>query len=821
MAPSDPEPALPGGSDAGPGLNPDQLDAVTHPTGPLLVLAGAGSGKTRVLTRRIAHLIGERGVSPLAILAITFTNKAAGEMKERVADLVGPVAHRMWVSTFHSACVRILRRDGGRLGFRSGFGIYDQGDAVRLTGYVVRDQGLDVKRFQARAVHSKISFAKNEGHTAGQYVEHAMGPYEKRIGEVFVEYQTRLHKANAMDFDDLLGNAVRLLREHPDVLDHYRQRFEHVLVDEYQDTNVVQNGLVMLLGKVHRNVCVVGDSDQAIYRFRGADIRNIRDFEKSFHDATVVVLDQNYRSTQTILDAANAVITKNLSRRPKELWTDAGSGDPITRFRADDENDEARWVVGQLRRMHDGGRPWTDMAVFYRTNAQSRAVEEQLVTLGVPYKVVGGRRFYDRREVRDAMAYLRLAANPADEVAAKRVLNVPKRGVGDTSVARVDAHAAGAGIAFIEALRDAEAAGVSGRAATGIRSFLEMVDALGKAVDDGPATVLEVALERSGYLDELRADPSIEAEGRLENLSELVGFAGEFDAVDEFLERVALVADTDDLPDGDRPGGESADGDPAEGDPVNEPDSGQVVLMTMHAAKGLEYPVVCIVGMEDGVFPHERALGDPEELEEERRLAYVGITRAREHLMLTHAWSRMLHGQTQYNPPSRFIDEIPSELLVDAEGSRKTNRRRDDNWFGAGAGRSRSGDTDWLGAPRRSSASEADRRAFGKQDEPAGRVFGGGTGGSGPTRSPGESSSGAHELGLRTGDDVVHRAWGEGVVLAVHGEGDRAEAVVRFASKGEKRLLLAWAPLVRPGDLSGEGSDAGSGEGPDTAPVDG
>ncbi|MBT6372009.1 MAG: UvrD-helicase domain-containing protein, partial [Acidimicrobiaceae bacterium] len=378
MALSEPESAPDGGSDTGSGLNPDQLDAVTHLTGPLLVVAGAGSGKTRVLTRRIAHLIGERGVSPFAILAITFTNKAAGEMKERVAELVGSVANRMWVSTFHSACVRILRRDGDRLGFPSSFSIYDQGDAVRLTGYVVRDQGLDIKRFPARTVHSAISAAKNEGRTAGQYVEHAMGPYEKRIGEVFVSYQARLLAAGAMDFDDLLGNAVRLLREHPDVLDHYRQRFEHVLVDEYQDTNVVQNDLVMLLASGHRNVCVVGDSDQSIYRFRGADIRNILEFERSFPDATVVVLDQNYRSTQTILDAANAVITRNVGREPKELWTDAGSGEPIIRFRADDENDEARWVVSQLRRLHDGGRPWTDMAVFYRTNAQSRAVEEQL-----------------------------------------------------------------------------------------------------------------------------------------------------------------------------------------------------------------------------------------------------------------------------------------------------------------------------------------------------------------------------------------------------------------------------------------------------------
>ena len=352
----EPEPAAAAATTDAPGLNPDQLDAVIHPTGPLLVVAGAGSGKTRVLTRRIAHLIGERGVSPFAILAITFTNKAAGEMKDRVADLVGPVAHRMWVSTFHSACVRILRRDGDRLDFPSSFSIYDQGDAVRLTGYVVRDLGLDVKRFPARALHSVISSAKNEGLSAKDYVERSQGPYEKHIGDVFVEYQARLRIAYAMDFDDLLGNAVLLLREHPDVLDQYRQRFEHVLVDEYQDTNVVQNELVMLLGAGHRNVCVVGDSDQSIYRFRGADIRNILEFERSFPDATIVVLDQNYRSTQTILDAANAVITKNVGRKPKELWTDAGSGDPITRFRADDEDDEARWVVDQLRRMHDEGR---------------------------------------------------------------------------------------------------------------------------------------------------------------------------------------------------------------------------------------------------------------------------------------------------------------------------------------------------------------------------------------------------------------------------------------------------------------------------------
>ena len=749
------------------GLNPAQVDAVTHPSGPLLVVAGAGSGKTRVLTRRIAHLVVERGVSPFAILAITFTNKAAGEMKERVAALVGPVAHDMWVSTFHSACVRILRRDAGLLGYPSRFSIYDQGDAVRLTGYVVRDLGLDVKRYPARAVHASVSSAKNEGRSAADYVEHAMGPYEGRIGEVFTEYQARLLKAGAMDFDDLLGNAVRLLRSQPDVLERYRGRFQHILVDEYQDTNQVQNDLVMLLGSAHRNVCVVGDSDQSIYRFRGADIRNILEFERAFPDATVVVLDQNYRSSQTILDAANAVITRNPGRQPKHLWTDAGPGDRIVRYRADDEVDEARWVVGRLRSLHGEGRRWSDMAVFYRTNAQSRAVEEQMVNLGVPYRVVGGTRFYDRREVRDAMAYLKLAANPADEVAARRVLNVPRRGVGDTSVARVDALAAASGIGFVAALRDTAAAGVSGRAATGIGGFLDLLDHLSETVDDGPATVLSAALDRSGYLDELRVEHTIESEGRLENLAELVGAASGFDSVEDFLERVGLVADTDDLPDDD--------------------DAGQVLLMTMHAAKGLEYPVVFVVGMEDGVFPHLRALGDPDELAEERRLAYVGITRARQRLFLSHAWSRMLHGQTQYNPPSRFLDEIPSDLMVEAEGSRRVGGR-------GGAPRSTagpSGGRGWLDPvpPRHGGRGEAGA-------EPEGQVFGGGRGG--PARDPGPSSTMAHELGLAAGDDVVHRAWGDGVVLSVSGEGDRAEAVVRFAGRGDKRLLLAWAPLERP-----------------------
>ncbi len=777
MAPSDPE-----APEAG--LNPAQLDAVTHPTGPLLVVAGAGSGKTRVLTRRVAHLIAERDVSPFGILAITFTNKAAAEMKERVAALVGPVAHGMWVSTFHSACVRMLRSDAEHIGFPSRFSIYDQGDAVRLTGYVIRDLNLDSKRFPARAIHASISASKNEGVGSSTYTDRATGPFEKRIAEVFVEYQKRLQRAGAMDFDDLLANTVHLLRSNPDVLEKHRRRFQHILVDEYQDTNQVQNELVMLLAEEHRNLCVVGDSDQSIYRFRGADIRNILDFETAFPDATVVVLDQNYRSTQTILDAANAVITRNAGRTPKELWTDTGPGESIVAYRAGDEEDEARWVVERIRSLCTGdGFRWSDMAVFYRTNAQSRVIEERLVRSGVPYKVVGGTRFYERREIRDAMAYLKLAANPADEVAAKRVLNVPKRGVGDTSVRRIDALAEATGCGFLEALYRCSEAGVSGRAVGGVRSFLELHETLIGRVDDGPAAVLEAALAGSGYLDELTAEHSVEADGRLENLAELVGVARDFDDVADFLEQVGLVADTDDIPDpaDDLDGGESGSG---------TPDDGEVVLMTLHAAKGLEYPVVFIIGMEDGVFPHMRSLGDPDQLEEERRLAYVGITRARQRLHLSHARCRMLHGQTQYNPPSRFLEEIPDGLVKEVDAGRAAGSHSTATGWGTGSRRTGgSEDRSWFG-PTRTPDDDADKDG----DEPGGMIFGKGTG----TRSTGSSSTGAHDLGLQAGDEVVHSAWGDGVVVSVSGAGDRAEAVVRFPTKGENRLLLAWAPLIRP-----------------------
>ena len=730
------------------GLNPDQLDAVVHTDGPLLVVAGAGSGKTRVLTHRIAHLVGEHGVNPMRILAITFTNKAADEMRERVASLVGPVARKMWVSTFHSACVRILRREAAAIGYPPSFSIYDQADAQRLTGYVIRDLALDPKRFTPKGVHAQISQYKNDLIFAAEAQERAANIFERKIADIYTEYQARLVKAGAMDFDDLLTNAVRLFREHPDVLAQYQERFEHILVDEYQDTNRAQNELILTLGAVHRNVCVVGDSDQSIYRFRGADLRNILEFEEAFPDVTVIVLEQNYRSTQTILDAANAVIDHNSSRKPKHLWTDQGQGPRIVRYHAEDEGDEARWVVRTLADLHEReGYRWGDMAIFYRTNAQSRVVEEALMRAGSPYKVVGGTRFYDRREIKDALAYLRAVVNPADEVSVKRVLNVPKRGVGETSVARLDSLASAEGITFAEALRRADEVGVTGSAARGVAAFVELLDHLATLVPEGPGDLLQGALEASGYLAELEAEHTVEAAGRLENLGELVGSAREFAEVAEFMEQVALVADSDEV-----------DGDES-----------RIILMTLHTAKGLEFPVVFLVGAEEGVFPHSRALDDEKEL----RLAYVGITRARERLYISHAWSRTLFGSTQYNPPSRFVDEIPAELVeaigerVGRGGGRASYRERE-RW------RRRDDDEGW--ADHRERVVEAALRA-GQHPDPK------------PT--------GAEVLSLRLGDDVRHATYGEGVIVDIVGQGEKAEARVRFPGLGEKTFLLAWTPLQK------------------------
>jgi len=947
------------------GLNPDQLDAVVHPDGPLLVVAGAGSGKTRVLTHRIAHLI-DIGVPASSILAITFTNKAAAEMRERVANLVGPVVKAMWVSTFHSACVRILRRDAEVIGYPRTFSIYDQADAVRLTGYVIRDLGLDPKRFTPRGVHGYISLWKNELTDPAQATADAHDIFARKHADVYTEYQARLLKAGAMDFDDLLLNVVKLFREHPDVLEHYRQRFQHILVDEFQDTNTAQNEIVLLLAGGHQNICVVGDTDQclppgtlvatpqgerpiesitvgdlvfgtggstwseigkvsqvrpgrhdgelvsvrlagtvvaatsehllpvrrpapidpatvtvtmflddssqphavqcadigldaraerydaalsigkhwaarvgrqmqrsvlvaglrfdlvpaseltigaellvherdefvtatiervervaysgpvydlevervhtyvangvlvhnSVYKFRGADFRNILQFEDAFPDVTTIVLDQNYRSTQTILDAANSVIENNVERKPKALWTDTGMGDRIVRYHAEDEGDEAIWVAGTAQQLHrDDGMNWRDVAVLYRTNAQSRVIEEAFMRMGVPYKVVGGTRFYDRREIKDAMAYLKALVNPADEVSVKRVLNVPKRGVGDASVARLDEFARAEGIAFLEAMRRAEEAGVTGPARRGIASFVELLDKLHTMVgsdDAGPGDLLQAAIDGSGYIAELEAEDTVEAHGRIENLGELVGSAREFTVLDEFLEQVALVADTDELDEQD-----------------------QVVLMTLHSAKGLEFPAVFIIGAEEGIFPHMRALTEPDEMEEERRLAYVGITRAMRRLFISHAWSRMLFGSTQYNPPSRFLAEIP-ESLVESRGN-VTGRSS----YGRQSYRPRSGGYAAEPPPyRRREASDTDTSSEEHRDRVVEAAI---RAGSRNTPQP----SNSQELGLRVGDDVAHPAFGEGVIVHIEGAGEKAEAVVNFAGIGQKHLSLAWAPLKK------------------------
>ncbi len=789
------------------GLTVPQRAAVVHRGGPLLVVAGAGSGKTRVLTRRIAHLIASHEAAPWQILAITFTNKAADEMRRRVMELVGPRGGRMWVSTFHSACVRILRAHGEHLGYKGSFTIYDDADSRRLTEIVCRDLDIDTKKLSPRSILGQISQAKSAQQGPAEYRTAALTIFDRRVADVFDEYQQRLLAANAMDFDDLLLNAVRLFHDHPEVLEHYRARFTHVLIDEYQDTNAVQNTMAVQLAGEHRNIVVVGDSDQSVYRFRGADISNILDFEQAFPDATAVTLDQNFRSTQIILDAANAVIANNVSRKPKTLWTDVGEGERIIRYRAEDEYDEAEWLAHEVTRLHDHGLRWGDVAVFYRTNTQSRALEEALVKAEVPYKVVGGTRFYDRREVRDVLAYLRVLVNPDDEVSWRRVVNVPKRGVGETSVAKLAGWAGLQGVSFGEAVAHAAEAGLAGKAATALGELASLLDELrsrmarpelvdeygdavapdpgaelwastgpeslaGRTAPDagaaeavspgggspdgvllGPGELATAVIERTGYRSELLSEGTIEALGRVENVDELVGVASEYRTLAEFLEAASLVADSDEL----------------------EGDGTRVSLMTMHIAKGLEFPAVFLVGMEDGIFPHLRALGDPVELEEERRLCYVGITRAERRLYVSHAWSRMLWGSTTSNIPSRFLNEIPAELIRDAAGS---TGRDGTSLLG------RRGPDDEGGTPGRS--------VFGR-----GVMGGEGTFDATGRRRRAPASTGAERLGLVAGDRVVHGKWGEGRVIEASGSGEEAEAVVQFESVGRKQLLLHMAPLKR------------------------
>ncbi|MER5494137.1 DNA helicase PcrA [Streptomyces sp. NPDC002490] len=774
------------------GLNEEQRAAVVHAGSPLLIVAGAGSGKTRVLTHRIAHLLAARGAHPGQILAITFTNKAAGEMKERVEQLVGPRAAAMWVMTFHSACVRILRRESKKLGFTSSFSIYDAADSKRLMALVCRDLDLDPKRYPPKSFSAKVSNLKNELIDEEDYAAQAQsepGGFERVLAQAYALYQSRLREANALDFDDLIMTTVHLLRAFPDVAEHYRRRFRHVLVDEYQDTNHAQYALVRELvgtasgGRTEdeppapdelppAELCVVGDADQSIYAFRGATIRNILQFEEDYPDATTILLEQNYRSTQTILSAANAVIERNESRRPKNLWTKAGAGAAITGYVADTEHDEAQFVADEIDRLTDAGEAKAgDVAVFYRTNAQSRVFEEVFIRVGLPYKVVGGVRFYERKEVRDVLAYLRVLANPEDSVPLRRILNVPKRGIGDRAEAMVDALAQREKISFPQALRRVdEAYGMAARSTNAVRRFNVLMEELRTVVESGagPATVLEAVLERTGYLAELQSSTDPQDETRIENLQELAAVALEFEqersaaaeaaeegpaegapavggtTLAEFLEQVALVADSDQIPD-------------------EEDGNGVITLMTLHTAKGLEFPVVFLTGMEDGVFPHLRALGQTKELEEERRLAYVGITRARERLYLTRSTLRSAWGQPSYNPPSRFLEEIPETHLT---------------WKRKGAPAAPAfGATSGIAASLSSSRSRS-----------------AGSGASGfATRRAGEKPV----VALAVGDRVTHDQFGLGTVVGVKGAGSNAEATVDFGDEKPKRLLLRYAPVEK------------------------
>ncbi|UBU18782.1 DNA helicase PcrA [Nonomuraea gerenzanensis] len=739
------------------GLNPQQREAVIHHGSPLLIVAGAGSGKTRVLTHRIAYLLAEREVHPGEILAITFTNKAAREMKERIDKLVGPRSKAMWVMTFHSACMRILRREAKRLGFPSSFSIYDQADSQRLMAMVCREMELDPKRYPPRSFSAQVSNFKNELIDYETALDKAGSHLEKTLAQAYKAYQLKLTEAGAMDFDDIIMNTVTLFQLFPDVAEHYRMRFRHVLVDEYQDTNHAQYILIRELvghpelrtddGELVRSgadmsqLCVVGDADQSIYAFRGATIRNILEFERDYPDARTILLEQNYRSTQNILAAANAVIARNESRKPKNLWSDQGDGPKIVGYVADNEHDEAMFVAQEVDRLSDeeGVKPG-EVAVFYRTNAASRVFEEIFIRTGLPYKVVGGVRFYERKEVKDLLAYLRVLANPADVVSLRRILNVPKRGIGDRAEAAIEVLSSRENITFWDALRRAdEAYGMATRSLNAVKEFVALIEELiAKGAGMPPSALAEEVLVATGYRAELEASEDPQDESRLENLNELISVASEFEEANpegtlvEFLEQVSLVADADQIPDTD--GGQ-----------------GVVTLMTLHTAKGLEFPVVFLTAMEDGVFPHVRSLGEPKELEEERRLAYVGITRAQQRLYITRAAVRSSWGAPSFNPASRFVNEVPDQLM------------------------------EWRTDPEKSAWSAATRREPARQAAPAKSASGGGR------KVP----------SLAPGDRVSHDAFGLGTVVSVDGVAEKTKVKIDFGSGGEKTLLLAYAPLEK------------------------
>ncbi len=722
------------------GLNPAQREAVEAPPGPILVVAGAGSGKTRVLTHRIAHLVHVHGAPPSSILAITFTNKAAGEMAERVGSLLGGRATGMWVMTFHAACARILRAEATRIGFRQSFSIYDSADQVRLVRSILEDDlGKDPKRYPPRGIHARISDQKNRLVSPERFMEENDGYFDTTVAEVYARYQARLREAGAMDFDDLLVHCAHLLEQVPEARERWQAAFRHVLVDEYQDTNHAQYRLVRSLADRHHSVFVVGDSDQSIYSWRGADIRNILDFEQDFPDARTIRLEQNYRSTQHILDAANAVIDHNVGRQEKRLWSELGDGEPVRIVECADERSESRFVVGQISRVVAEGGSLRDVAVFYRTNAQSRAMEEALRQADVPYRIIGGTGFYDRQEIKDALAYLRAIANPADDVSLRRIINVPRRGIGDTTVTRLAEHASAMGVPFRETLAQADAILPGAAARKAVAGFADLLQRLEDAAADlDPAALLERVYAETEMIEALRAERTLEAMGRIENLDELVGvargaaLAGEpAEDLARFLQELSLVSDADELPDAE--------------------DAAEVTLMTLHTAKGLEFPHVYLIGMEDGIFPHARALEEAN-LEEERRLCYVGMTRARERLVLTYARTRSIYGRQDSNPPSVFLGEIP-----DAHVERESVGSRGGTPMPAARGR-------WSDLP------------------PASAM---------PPRRPSRELPKDLPV-VSAGDTVRHRSWGDGIVIAVP---NAEEIVVRFPQAGERRLHIAYAPI--------------------------
>ncbi|MEK3885196.1 DNA helicase PcrA [Paenibacillus sp. PL2-23] len=783
-------------------LNPPQREAVQATDGPLLIMAGAGSGKTRVLTHRIAYLIEKKRVAPWSILAITFTNKASREMQDRVSALVGPSGRDIWVSTFHSMCVRILRKDIDRIGYTSNFSILDSSDQLSVIRNCMKDLNIDTKKIEPKAIQATISSAKNELITP-QSFEAKIGDYfDGLAAKVYEMYQKRLKSNNSLDFDDLIMKTIQLFKEVPEVLEFYQNKFRYIHVDEYQDTNRAQYMLCRMLADKHHNICVVGDSDQSIYRWRGADITNILNFENDYPEAQAIMLEQNYRSTSNILDAANAVIKRNTGRKPKKLWTEQGPGDMIQLYQADSEHDEGYFVTGEIRKNVTKGRRYSEHAILYRTNAQSRVIEEILIKSDIPYQIVGGIKFYDRKEIKDILAYLRLISNPDDDISLTRIINVPKRGIGDTTVAKLEEEAARRGTSIYRVLGDLGPVDVNGRTRTLLGEFYGLIHNLTSMVDYLTVTELtEKVLELSQYRIELQRENTLESKARVENIDEFLSVTMDFEQRNEdkslvaFLTDLALIADID-----------SMNKDKEEDDKAGD----AVVLMTMHSAKGLEFPVVFIIGMEESVFPHSRALADNEELEEERRLAYVGITRAEEKLYLTCARMRTLFGRTGMNSPSRFLEEIPEAVREGVSTSI------------GGSGTSsfaRSGGTRFTGGGGAPSSSAASRQSgFGAGTS---RIVGGGggaapgsgvrvstpfdssrsvklTGGTGAAAPAPAGAAGGSNGDFAVGDRVAHGKWGEGTIVAVKGTGKDKELQVAFpAPVGIKRLLSEFAPLTK------------------------